>query len=109
MRPRGRPQYRLAGMARVTPEMVDEVARLASLSLTDEERRLFAGQLEEILTWAESLQALDVADTAALAPPPLPPELREDRPRDGLDRDLVLAAAPDPAEGLFRVPRVIGG
>ena len=35
--------------------------------------------------------------------------LREDAPAPGLDRRTVLEAAPDPAEGLFRVPRILGG
>ena len=35
--------------------------------------------------------------------------LREDEPRESLERDEVLEGAPDPAEGLFRVPRVMGG
>ena len=96
-------------MARVTPETVSEVARLASLSLTDEERLLFARQLEEILTWAESLQAIEVAGVEPLTTQATSPELREDTPRPGLDRERVLADAPDAAEGLFRVPRVIGG
>jgi aspartyl/glutamyl-tRNA(Asn/Gln) amidotransferase C subunit len=34
---------------------------------------------------------------------------REDSPEEGLERDRVLAGAPDPAEGLFRVPRILGG
>ena len=55
-------------MPRVTVETVDHVARLARLSLTDEEKQLFARQLEEILAWAESLQALDTAGRAAHEP-----------------------------------------
>ena len=34
---------------------------------------------------------------------------REDVPRESLPRDTVLAAAPDADDGLFRVPRVLGG
>ena len=48
-------------MPRVTVETVDHVARLARLSLSDEERELFARQRGEILAWAESLQALDTS------------------------------------------------
>lgn len=48
-------------MPRVTEETVDRVARLARLSLTDDEKHLFARQLEEILDWAQSLQTLDTA------------------------------------------------
>jgi aspartyl/glutamyl-tRNA(Asn/Gln) amidotransferase C subunit len=35
--------------------------------------------------------------------------LRDDAPGPSLDRERVLAAAPDAADGLFRVPKVIGG
>jgi len=91
---------------RVTIETVEHVARLARLSLRDDERELFARQLEEILAWAESLQALDVSEVPPAAHA-LSPRWREDVPRDGLPRERVLEAAPDAAEGLFRVPRVL--
>ena len=96
-------------MPRVTVETVDHVARLARLSLTDEEKRLFARQLEEILAWAESLQALDTSDVPPMSHPREISSLREDEPRESLERATVLEGAPDPAEGLFRVPRVMGG
>jgi aspartyl-tRNA(Asn)/glutamyl-tRNA(Gln) amidotransferase subunit C len=94
-------------MARVTPETVAKVAGLARLSLTEEEALLFSRQLEQILTWAESLSAVDVAGVEPLASPPVSADLRDDVPRPGLDRERVLSAAPDATEGLFRVPRVI--
>jgi aspartyl-tRNA(Asn)/glutamyl-tRNA(Gln) amidotransferase subunit C len=96
-------------MPRVTEETVDQVARLARLSLTREERRLFARQLEEILAWAHSLQALDTTGVPPMSHPRNATPLREDEPREGLPRETALDSAPDPAEGLFRVPRVIGG
>jgi aspartyl-tRNA(Asn)/glutamyl-tRNA(Gln) amidotransferase subunit C len=96
-------------MARVTVETVDHVARLAHLSLTDEERRTFARQLDEILAYAESIQSLDTAAVPPMSHALTSEVLREDAPAPGLDRRTVLEAAPDPAEGLFRVPRVLGG
>jgi len=96
-------------MPRVTVETVDRVARLARLSLTDEERRLFARQLEEILAWAESLQALDTSSVPPMSQPRDTSSLREDEPGASLEREAVLEGAPDSAEGLFRVPRVMGG
>jgi aspartyl-tRNA(Asn)/glutamyl-tRNA(Gln) amidotransferase subunit C len=96
-------------MPRVTVETVDHVARLARLSLSDEERELFARQLDEILAWAESLQALDTSGVPPMSHPREGSALREDEPRAGLDRGTAFEAAPDAAEGLFRVPRVIGG
>lgn len=95
-------------MPRVTVETVDHVARLARLSLTEDERALFARQLDDILAWAEALQAVDVSGVEPLAAPGAA-ELRADEARDGLPQETALSAAPDAAEGLFRVPRVIGG
>jgi aspartyl-tRNA(Asn)/glutamyl-tRNA(Gln) amidotransferase subunit C len=96
-------------MPRVTEETVEHVARLARLSLTDEERRLFARQLEAILAWAESLQALDTSHVPPMSHPREVEALREDEPREGLDRQAALEASPEAADGLFRVPRVIAG
>lgn len=96
-------------MPRVTVETVDHVARLARLSLTADERELFARQLDEILAWAESLQALHTAGVPPMSHPRDGSALREDEPRAGLDRAAAFEAAPDAAEGLFRVPRVIRG
>lgn len=93
-------------MPRINEETVESVARLARLSLTPEERSRFARELEATLAWADSLQQLD---TEGL--PPLQPAaagvLRDDAARPGLSRERALEAAPDAAEGLFRVPRVL--
>lgn len=96
-------------MPRVTEETVDHVARLARLSLTDEEKRLFARQLEDILAWAESLQEIDTSDVPPMSHPREAEALREDEPREGLDREAAVDGAPGAADGLFRVPRVIPG
>ena len=95
-------------MARVTVETVEHVARLARLSLTDDEKRLFARQLEEILAWAESLQALDTSGVPPMSHPEAARVLREDEPRDGLPRETAFEQAPEAGDGLFRVPRVLG-
>ncbi len=96
-------------MAKVSVETVDHLARLARLSLTAEERGLFARQIEEILGYAESIQALDTDAVEPMSHARTVASLREDTPVAGLERQAALADAPDPADGLFRVPRVIGG
>lgn len=96
-------------MARVTVSTVDHVARLAHLSLTEEERETFARQLDEILAYAESIQSLDTAAVPPMSHALTSDVMREDQPAPGLQREVVLQAAPDPAAGLFRVPRVLGG
>ena len=96
-------------MARVTVETVEHVARLARLSLTAEERETFARQLDQILVYAESIQALDTASVEPMSHALASDMVREDVPAPSLDRARVLEAAPDAAENLFRVPRVLGG
>lgn len=96
-------------MARVTVETVDHVARLAHLSLTAEERETFARQLDEILAYAESIQALDTRDVEPMSHALTSEVLRDDAPASELPREQALAAAPDAEDGLFRVPKVIGG
>jgi Asp-tRNA(Asn)/Glu-tRNA(Gln) amidotransferase C subunit len=34
---------------------------------------------------------------------------RDDQVEQGLPRELALESAPDPADGLFRAPRVLAG
>jgi aspartyl-tRNA(Asn)/glutamyl-tRNA(Gln) amidotransferase subunit C len=95
-------------MPRVTIETVDHVARLAQLSLTDEERETFARQLDAVLGYAESIRSLDTTDVEPMSHAGSVSPLRPDAAADGLPREKALAAAPDAADGLFRVPKVIG-
>lgn len=94
-------------MPRITEDTVAAVARLARLSLTPDERTRFARELEAIVGWADSLQALDTAGVPPLRLETGDAALREDAPHDGLGSDEALGPAPDHAEGLFRVPRVL--
>ena len=94
-------------MAKVTVGTVEHVARLAHLSLTAEEKESFARELQEILSYAETIQALDTEAVEPMSHAAAGEVLREDEPRPSLDRERVLAAAPDAADGLFRVPRVL--
>jgi aspartyl-tRNA(Asn)/glutamyl-tRNA(Gln) amidotransferase subunit C len=96
-------------MARATVETVLHVARLAQLSLGAEERETFARQLDQILEYAESIQALDVEGVPPMSHARATGVFRPDTPQEGLARDRVLEAAPDPEDGLFRVPRILAG
>jgi aspartyl-tRNA(Asn)/glutamyl-tRNA(Gln) amidotransferase subunit C len=96
-------------MARISVETVDHVAKLAQLSLSAEERETFARQLQDVLAYAESIQALDTAGVAPMSHAGSFSPLRDDEDRPSLASEAALEAAPDAASGLFRVPRVLGG
>jgi len=88
---------------------VAHVAKLARLDLTDEELDRFTGQLAQVLDHAADVAGLDLAGVAPTAHPlPVRNVLRPDTPRPSLDRDAVLAAAPEVEDHRFRVPRIVG-
>jgi aspartyl-tRNA(Asn)/glutamyl-tRNA(Gln) amidotransferase subunit C len=88
---------------------VAHVARLARLELTDEELEQFTAQLGAVLEHAHDVEALDTAGVDPTAHPlPLRNVLREDRVTPSLDRDEVLAQAPDTEADRFKVPRILG-
>ncbi len=64
-----------------------------------------SGELSGILAHVDRITALDLSDV----PPTshvveLVNVLRADEPRPSWPRDVVLAQAPDPVDGAFRVP-----
>lgn len=88
---------------------VVHVARLARLSLSEEEVDRFARQLGAVLDHAADLETLDLAGLAPTAHPfPLSNVLRPDVVSPSLDRAEVLAAAPEVEDGRFVVPRILG-
>lgn len=91
---------------------VDEVAHVASLArlkLTDEELVRFTDQLCAILDVAADMAALDLDDVPAMAQPwPLANVVRADVVVPSLDREEVLAQAPDAEDGRFKVPPALG-
>jgi aspartyl-tRNA(Asn)/glutamyl-tRNA(Gln) amidotransferase subunit C len=94
---------------RITRADVEHVARLARLDLGAAELDEYTGQLASILEYADDIEALDTDGVPPTAHPlPLRNVLRPDEPRPCLDRDEVLAAAPDAVDGRFRVPPVLG-
>ncbi len=99
-------------MSEFTTADVDRIATLARLALTDEEKRLFARQLDSILDYVRQVRELDTSGIAATAHVlDRQPADRPDQVRPSLTETQALANAPEPAatEGLFKVPRVLGG
>ena len=94
---------------RITNEAVAKVAKLARLSLTDDELAAATHQLSDMLDHFADIDALDLADIEPMThPTPIANVMREDIETDCLDRDEVLAAAPDAEDGRFRVPPIVG-
>jgi len=87
---------------------VEYVARLARISLSENERILFQGQLESIVGYVNDIAGVDVGSVppAALAPPARN-VLRPDLPGPGLDREAVLKNAPANDGQAILVPKIV--
>ena len=95
-------------MAR-TPDLdVAYVAKLARLNLTAEETQLFQNQLGRVLKYADKLSEVDVSHVEAAAHAiPIFNVFREDEPRDFFTAEEALSNAPQKANGLFIVTKVV--
>lgn len=93
---------------KITAADVEHVARLARLELSDEEKNLFAGQMDAILAYVEKLNELN---TDGILPTshavPMENAFREDITQPSIGTDKALANAPDKADDFYRVPKVI--
>jgi len=92
----------------ITREDVENVARLARLAVTDEEKLVFGRQLNAILEYMEKLGALNVEGIEPLDHVlPLRNVMREDIAVPGSGSGTFLAAAPASRDGFFLVPPVL--
>ena len=92
----------------LTLKEVDQIAELARLSLSAEEKGRYREQLAAILDYAARLQALD---TSGIQPTssvlPARSVLRKDESRPGLSREELLRNAPLTENSQFRVPPIL--
>ena len=94
---------------RISAAEVAKVARLARLALTEEELARATVQLGDIVDHFADIDELDLDGVEPMTQPvPLTNVLRDDVVAPCLDRDEVLAAAPEVEEGRFKVPPIIG-
>jgi aspartyl-tRNA(Asn)/glutamyl-tRNA(Gln) amidotransferase subunit C len=95
-------------MAGTSDLNVAYVARLARINLTEEEASAFQKQLDDVLKYVEKLRQVDVShvQTAAHALP-IFNVFRDDAPGDWFTAEQALSNAPQKADGLFIVPKVV--
>jgi aspartyl-tRNA(Asn)/glutamyl-tRNA(Gln) amidotransferase subunit C len=87
-------------------DQVLHVARLARLELTEDEQERMSEELSKVLDHIEKIAELgdldDVEPTSHVVA--VENALRADEPQPCLTQEQALAAAPDAAQGGFRVP-----
>jgi aspartyl-tRNA(Asn)/glutamyl-tRNA(Gln) amidotransferase subunit C len=84
------------------------IARLARISLTDEESARFSGQFGRLFEFIRELQTLDVSAVSPTAQViPLSNVMRDDAAKPCLTQDEALANAPDRDGPYFKAPRIL--
>ena len=86
-------------------EQVEHVAALARLAPTDEDLERLGGQLSAILDAVSKVSELDLEGVEPMSHPlDVVNVWDDDEPRPSLPLADVLANAPQPQDGAFRVP-----
>ncbi len=92
----------------LTGDEVAHLGRLARIELSEDERRLLAGQLSVILDAVASLQGVVTPEVPATSHPvPLSNVWRQDVPAPSLPAPDALSGAPAVEAERFRVPRIL--
>lgn len=89
-------------------ETVANVANLARLHLTDEQKQKFAGEVDGILNWVEQLQEVNVDGIEPLISVTEQTDaLRADIVTDGNIQADLMKNAPESAHGFYAVPKMV--
>ena len=95
-------------MAKTTDLDVGYVSKLARMNLSEEETQLFQKQLADVLEFAEKLGEVDVSHVESAAHAvPMFNVFREDETGPCLTAEEALANAPQKANQLFVVTKVV--
>ena len=87
---------------------VEYVAKLAHLSLSDDEKKDMEQKLGSILDYMQQLQKIDTTGVAATTHVlPLENVFREDVVGETLDKEKALALAPEREGDYFKVPKIL--
>ena len=92
----------------VTKKDVEHVAELARLSFSEKEKEKLIGDLNQVLTYVETLQEFDTENTDIIVNPYyIENKFREDEVEASMDVKDVVKNAPQSLEEYVVVPKVI--
>ncbi len=94
-------------MAELSDDDIRTTARLCRLAVGDDELPKLAAELSSIVDHIASLSAVDTDGIEPMTHAGGGSRLREDRVEPSLPAERALAAAPDGADGYFRVPNIL--
>jgi aspartyl-tRNA(Asn)/glutamyl-tRNA(Gln) amidotransferase subunit C len=98
-----------ASPARISPEAVRHVAKLARIRVSDADAERLGGELTVILGHVARLEAIEVSDVEPMAHPlPLVNRFGDDVPTPAMPVEDLLRNAPAREGRFLAVPKVLG-
>ncbi len=92
----------------LTPEEIRHIGRLARVGLNDDGLPRFQSQLSQILDYFRRLQEVDTENVPPTAQTlAMHNVMREDEPQPSIDKEEVLANAPQREDDRFRVRAIL--
>jgi len=93
---------------KINGELVDYIANLARIELTEQEKQVYRGQLEAILDYIDKLNELDTTGVEPMVHTlSLQNVFRNDAVRPSLPREAALRNAPERSEDSYKVPAIL--
>ena len=93
----------------VSIQEVENIAKLAKLAFSEEEKIKFTRHFNQILTYMEKLNELDTTEISpTLHVNGIKNVMRPDKAEESMNVDDILSNAPNSKSGCFSVPKVIG-
>jgi aspartyl-tRNA(Asn)/glutamyl-tRNA(Gln) amidotransferase subunit C len=93
---------------KIDKKIIEHVAEVARLELSEQEIKEFLPQLKEILDAFSEIEKIDTEKTkASFHPIELKNALREDNPKKPLDNEVALKNTQQKKEGYFKGPKII--
>ncbi len=91
----------------LTKQEVEHIAKLARLSLTEEEKEKYSRQLSDILAYVEQLQKVDTAQVEPTSQVTgLLNVMREDEIVDSEIEKELIDCAPEKIDGFVKIPKI---
>lgn len=92
---------------KVDIKLIEHVADLARLKLTDSEKKKFVKELKEVLDAFSALDKVKVNDKPSFHPVELKNQVREDLVEKSLTQEEALANTENKKDGYFKGPRAV--
>ena len=89
-------------------QAIEQIAHLARLEISETDMPVYAAKLDRIIGFIDELAQANTGDLLPMAHSlDMSQRLRPDEVTESNDRDRYQANAPETAQGLYLVPRVI--